>query len=95
MKFGKWLCREVFKAVPHRHVVFSVQIIIRSYFLYDRKLLSELSRYRWEALKATYTAGVRETTAIPGAAIAIQTFSDFMGYHPPPAYFGLGRVLPL
>ena len=29
-----------------------------------------------------YAAGVREKTAIPGAAIAIQTFGDFLGYHP-------------
>ena len=33
-------------------------------------------------MKAVYAAGVREKTAIPGAAIAIQTFGDFLGYNP-------------
>lgn len=46
------------------------------------KLLSELSRCGWKALKAVYTTGVREKTAIPCAAVAIQTFGDFLGYHP-------------
>jgi hypothetical protein len=44
------------------------------YFLYDRKLLSDLSRCGWEALKAFYTNGVRDSKAVPGAVIAIQTF---------------------
>ena len=70
------------KAVPHRHVVFSIPKILRRYFLYDRKLLSDLSRCGWEALKAFYTTGVRDTEAVPGAVIAIQTFGDLLGFHP-------------
>lgn len=79
MEFGEWLCTAVVKAVVHRHVVFSVPKIIRRYFLYDRKLLSELSRCGWDALKAVCAVGVRDKTAIPGTAIAIQTFGDFLG----------------
>jgi len=45
---GIWLCEEVLRAVPHRHFVFSIPKILRRYFLYDRKLLSELSRCAWE-----------------------------------------------
>jgi len=52
VEFGEWLCQEVVKAIPHRHVVLSIPKILRRYFLYDRKLLSELSRCGWEALKA-------------------------------------------
>lgn len=52
-------------------------------FLYDRKLLSELSRCGWESLKAFYTTGVRNQKAVPGAVVAIQTFGDFpQGFHP-------------
>ena len=40
---------------------------LRRYFLYDRKLLSELSRCGWKALKAFYTTGVRDSKAVPGA----------------------------
>jgi hypothetical protein len=50
VEFGEWLCGEVLKAVPHRHFVFSIPKILRKYFLYDRKLLTELSRFSWRAL---------------------------------------------
>ena len=71
------------KAVPHRHVVLSIPKILRRYFLYDRKLLSDLSRCGWEALKAFYTAVTRDQKAVPGAVVAIQTFGDFpQGFHP-------------
>ena len=82
VEFGEWLCRKVVKAVPHRHVVFSIPKILRRYFLYDRKLLSELSLCGWEALKAFFTTGVRDSKAVPGAVVAIQTFGDFLGFHP-------------
>lgn len=82
VEFGEWLCLEVVKAVPHRHVVLSIPKILRRYFLYDRKLLSELSRCGWESLKAFYTTGVRDHKAVPGAVVAIQTFGDFLGFHP-------------
>jgi hypothetical protein len=81
VEFGEWLCQEVLKAVPHRHVVLSIPKILRRYFLYDRKLLSELSRCGWEALKTFYSTGVRDPKAVPGAVVAIQTFGDFLGFH--------------
>ena len=58
--FGEWLCQEVIKAVLHLHVVFSIPKILRRYFLYDRKLLSELSRCGWEALNTFYSTDVRD-----------------------------------
>ena len=83
VEFGEYLCEEVLKALPHRHFTFSIPKILRRYFLYDRKLLSDLSRCGWEALKAFYTTGVRESKAVPGAVVAIQTFGDFpLGFHP-------------
>jgi hypothetical protein len=83
VQFGEWLCQEVVKAVPHRHAVLSIPKILRRYFLYDRNLLSDLSGCGWEALKAFYTTGVRDSKAVPGAVVAIQTFGDFpQGFHP-------------
>jgi len=52
VKFGEWLCIEVIKKGPHRHFVFSIPKILRRFFLYDRSLLSGLSRCAWETLKA-------------------------------------------
>ncbi len=50
VEFGEWLCQDVLKGVPHRHFVFSIPKFLRRYFLYDRKLLPELSRCGWESL---------------------------------------------
>ncbi|HJO62468.1 MAG TPA: hypothetical protein QF571_06530, partial [Desulfobacterales bacterium] len=55
------------KAVPHRHVVLSIPKILRRYFLYGRRLLSDLNRCGWEALKVFYTTGVRDEKVVSGA----------------------------
>ena len=82
VEFGEWLCEEVLKAVPHRHFVFSIPKILRRYFLYDRRLLSDLSRCAWETLKEFFQDTVPEEGAVPGAVIAIHSFGDFLGWHP-------------
>jgi hypothetical protein len=82
VEFGEWLCGEVLKAVPHRHFVFSIPKILRRYFLYDRKLLTELSRSAWRALNLFLIENVHQKDPMPGAAVAIQTFGDFLGFNP-------------
>jgi len=47
VEFGEWLCVDVLKKVPLRHFVFGIPKILRRYFLYDRKLLADLSRSAW------------------------------------------------
>ena len=46
------------------------------------KLLSDLSRYGWEALKLYFKKAVKGKEAVPGAVIAIQSFGDFLGFNP-------------
>jgi len=82
VEFGEWLCSHVLKKVPHRHFVFSLPKILRRYFLYDRDLLSDLSRCAWESLKLFLREAGPERNPIPGAVIAIQTFGDFLGFNP-------------
>jgi len=82
VEFGEWLCEEMLKAVPHRHFVFSIPKILRRYFLYNRRLLSDLSRCGWESLKEVYKETVPENGGVPGSVIAIQTFGDFLGFNP-------------
>jgi hypothetical protein len=82
VEFGKYLCEEILKALPHRYFTFSIPKILRRYFLYDRKLLSDLSRCGWEALKAFIQETLPEKDAVPGTVIAIQTFGDFLGFNP-------------
>ena len=81
VEFGEWLCEEILKAVPHRHFVFSIPKILRRYFLYDRSLLSDLSRWGWESLKVFFQGTTPEQNAVPGAVIAIQSFGDFLGFN--------------
>ncbi|MDY6853235.1 MAG: transposase zinc-binding domain-containing protein [Thermodesulfobacteriota bacterium] len=82
IEFGEWLCQEVINAVPHRHFIFSIPKMLRRYFLFDRKLLSELSRCGWELLKEFFQETTPEEDAVPGAAVAIQSFGDFLGFNP-------------
>jgi hypothetical protein len=73
---------EVVKKVPHRHFVFSLPKILRRYFLYNRSMLSDISRCAWETLKSFYKTAAANENAVPGAVIAIQTFGDFLGFNP-------------
>ena len=82
VEFGEWLCGNVIKAVPHRHIVFNIPKILRRCFLYDRERLTDLSRCGWESLKANFTSCSKRSDALPGAVIAIQTFGDLLGYNP-------------
>ncbi len=82
VEFAEWLCMDVLKKIPHRHFVFSIPKILRRYFLYDRKLLANLSRCAWESLKVFMQEAVPEKALIPGAVIAVQTFGDFLGFNP-------------
>ena len=68
--------------VLRRHFVFSLPKILRRYFLYDRPLLSELSRCAWETLRLFFREAVLQGDAMPGAIIAIQTFGDFLEFNP-------------
>jgi len=82
VEFGEWLCEQVIKAASHRHFIFSIHKILRRYFLYNRGLLSELSRCGWKSLKVFFQEAVPEEDAVPGAVIAIQSFGDFLGFNP-------------
>ena len=42
--FGEFPREKVLADCPHRHVVFSIPKMFRIFFLYDRKLLTELCR---------------------------------------------------
>ena len=82
IEFGEWLCTEVLKSVPHRQWVFSIPKRLRIYFMYDRKLLSKLSRCAWSLLSAYLKHIVPDGNATPGAAIAVQTFGEFQDFNP-------------
>jgi hypothetical protein len=82
LEFGEFLYTEVLKQVPHRQWVFSIPKRLRRYFMYDRSLLSELSRCAWKVLSLYLTQGVSLDDPKPGAVIAVQTFGDFLNFNP-------------
>ena len=82
VEFGEWLCAEVLKSVPHRQWVFAIPKRLRIYFMYDRKLLSKLSRCAWKVLSSYLQQTVADKKATPGATIAVQTFGDFQNFNP-------------
>ncbi len=50
--------------------------------MYDRKLLSALSRCAWRVLSVYLRQSVPDDSAAPGAAIAVQTFGEFQNFNP-------------
>jgi hypothetical protein len=82
VEFGEWLCTQVFKLVPHRQWVLSIPKRLRRYFLFDRKLLAKLSRCAWNVLSAYLKQSAPLGDAVPGAAIAVHTFGDFLQFNP-------------
>ncbi len=68
--------------VPHRQYVFSIPIILRKYFLYNRKLLSELCRSAHESLLVFFRTALGKPEGVIGTVMAIQTFGDYAKWHP-------------
>ena len=82
IEFGEHLCENILKKVPHRHWVFSIPKRLRIYFLYDRTLLTKLSRSAWKVLKKALVIATGRSDAVPAAVIAVHTFGDFLGFNP-------------
>src|SRR3990172_5281232 len=74
--FAEWVCDEVLEPLTHRHYVFSIPKILRTYFRYNRKLLSRLSRCAYETVKEMMQAVMEDNTVTPGMIVAIQTFGS-------------------
>ena len=50
--------------------------------MFDRKLLTKLSRCAWKVLNLYLTQDLSYDDAKAGAAIAVQSFGDFQKFHP-------------
>lgn len=83
VEFGEWVLTHVLPPVPYRHFVLSIPKILRRLFLRDRRLLANLSRWGWQALKTVIQAAVLEADPQPGAIVATQSFGDFPESFPP------------
>jgi hypothetical protein len=82
IEFGEYLVEDVLKEVPHRQWVFSIPKRIRTFFMYDRKLLAKLSKCAWNILSDYLKQTVHDDQAVPAAVISVQTFGDFLNFNP-------------
>ena len=82
VEYSEWLLGNVLKEVPHRQWIFSIPKRLRTYFLYDRKLLSKLSKCGWNVIRAYHKSAALDDNATPGASIAVDTYGDFMNFNP-------------
>jgi len=81
---GLWNAQERLCPHPlcaHRHVVFSIPKMFRIFFLYNRKLLTELSRCAWNAIRQYFEVCSPEGT-LPAGILSIATAGDFLNWNP-------------
>ena len=62
--------------------MFTVPKRLRLFFLYDRRLLGDLSRCAWETVRELYGAGLQDRRAVPGMVVSIQTYGDLANFQP-------------
>jgi hypothetical protein len=80
--WGIWLEETLLTDVPHRQVVLTVPKRLRPYFLYDRKLLGELSRVAARTVTAFIRTTVGEKDLSVGIVSSIQTHGSLANWHP-------------
>ena len=73
VEYGECLLTNVLKDIPHRQWVFSIPKRLRIYFMFDRKLLTKLSRCAWKVLNLYLTQAAPYDYAKAGAAVAVST----------------------
>jgi len=82
VQFGELLRENIICPLPHRQYVFSIPIILRKFFLFNRKLLSQLSTAAAESLRCFLRAVLGLPEGVLGAVLTIQTFGDYARWHP-------------
>ena len=82
VQFGEQLRENILYPLPHRQYVFSIPIILRKLFLYNRKLLSTLCKAAADSLQIFLRIATGLKDGIVGAVMTIQTFGDYAKWHP-------------
>lgn len=79
---GAFVADEICAPVPHRHLVLTIPRLVRNAFKYDRALLGELYHAAHSAIAAWLRQRTGQPTGQPGLVVAVQTFGDFLFWHP-------------
>jgi hypothetical protein len=81
--FGELLKGNVLYPVPHRQYVFTIPVMLRVYFRYNRDLLTKMCRCAHESLLVFLRNATGLKTGIPGLVMTIHTFGNYPEkFHP-------------
>ncbi len=81
-QFGEFIRHEVAQKVPHRQIVVTIPKRLRKAFQFDRQLFTSLCQAAWLSLRDVIRIRLGTPAGQPGVVIAIQTFGDYLNYHP-------------
>ncbi|NBD37212.1 MAG: IS91 family transposase [Verrucomicrobia bacterium] len=81
-QFGEFVRHEVVRKVPHRQIVVTIPKRLRKAFQYDRNLLTDFCQAAWLSLRDVIRNRLGTPNGQPGVIIAIQTFGDYLNFHP-------------
>ena len=79
---GAFIADEICAPVPHRHLVLTIPRLIRNTFKFNRALLGELHHAAHSAITAWLRQRTGQAEGQPGLVVAVQTFGDFLFWHP-------------
>jgi hypothetical protein len=79
--WADFVSTHVLQPYPHIHVVFSVPKMLRIFFRFNRKLLSELCRCAWKAFRF-YCRQCLGQDVLPAGIFSIQTAGDSLNWNP-------------
>jgi Zn finger protein HypA/HybF involved in hydrogenase expression len=82
VQFGIQLKENILYSVPHRQYVFSIPIILRTYFKYDRKSLGKFCHCVNQSLLQFFRKATGLKKGKLAAVMVIQTFGDYARWHP-------------
>lgn len=81
--FGELLKENVLYPVPHRQYVFTIPVMLRVYFKYNRELLSKLCRCAHKSLIVFLRNATGLPVCNPGLVMTIHTFGNYPEkFHP-------------
>jgi len=79
---GAFIADEICAPVPHRHLVLTIPRLIRHTFKFNRALLGELYHAAHSAITTWLRQRTGQPAGQPGLVVAVQTFGDFLFWHP-------------
>ena len=82
IQFAEDATNNILYPVPHRQFVFSIPIMLRIYFKYDRRLLTRLCHCARDSLEIFFRTVLGLDDGILGMILVIHTFGDYARFHP-------------